>query len=48
MNRRASLRHGLPYGWWKDANFWAFTTSVLLLSGLGLLLFGAWFWGWGG
>lgn len=43
---QASQKRGLPYGWWKSPNFWAFTISVLLLAATGLMLFGMWFWGW--
>ena len=46
MHDRPSLRHGLPFGWWKNPDFWVFVTCVLLLAATGLYLFGAWFWGW--
>lgn len=45
---RAIRKRGLPYGWWKDSHFWAFTICLLWLSAVAVFLFGAWFWGWGG
>lgn len=38
-----SFRHGLPFGWWKSTDFWAFSLSVLSIAGIGLVLFVAWF-----
>lgn len=32
---RVSLRHGLPYGWWKRADFWGGLTAFV--SGLAAL-----------
>jgi hypothetical protein len=40
---RRRLRHGLPYGWWKSPDVWAFTLSVLMLAGLGTVIFATWF-----
>lgn len=43
--RQASLRRGLPYGWWKTATFW----DVVMLLGLALamaLIIAAWFLDW--
>lgn len=37
------MKQGLPYGWWKSPDFWAFTLSVLMLAGLGAVIFAAWF-----
>lgn len=33
----------LPYRWWRSADFWAGTAIILCLSGMGTLLFLAWF-----
>ena len=43
MSARPSLRHGLPYGWWKSTDLWAATLSVLglIIVFTGLML--AWF-----
>jgi hypothetical protein len=41
---------GLDYGWWKSTDFWTAVivmACVLILAGIGSLLFGAWFLGWG-
>lgn len=43
-DRRPSLRHGLSFGWWKSADFWVAGLCLLILSGLGTVLFAAWWW----
>jgi hypothetical protein len=40
------VRGGLPYGWWKSADFWTATLSILGLGLAMFLLFGAWFLDW--
>ena len=42
MNTRPSLRHGLPYGWWKSGDFWAGVITLMTFALLGLII-GAWF-----
>lgn len=42
--QRPTLRRGLPYGWWKNPDIWAFCTMLLMIAGLGLGLFMGWFW----
>lgn len=38
-----SLRHGLPFGWWRSTDVWAAALSILGIAAVGLLLLGAWF-----
>lgn len=46
MTDRPSLRHGLPYRWWRTAGFWAGLSALLLLALLLFILY-VWFLGWG-
>lgn len=34
MSDRPSLRHGLPYGWWKSASLWVALASAAIFIGL--------------
>lgn len=43
---RPSLRHGLPYGWWKSTDVWAAGLSLLMLAGMLALILAAWFLDW--
>ena len=45
MSDRPSLRHGLPYRWWRTGEFWAGLSAVLVLA---LLLFVLYLWFFGG
>ena len=46
MDRRPSLRHGLPYRWWASQGFTAFTWGVvgvtLPITFMGFLLLAEW------
>lgn len=50
MNKnKASFRHGLPYGWWKNTDVWAATISAISLIGVALMMWlvlAAWFLDW--
>ena len=43
MNERPSLRHGLPFGWWRDPDFWGTFATIVIFALLGLVLLAAWF-----
>jgi hypothetical protein len=38
-----SIRHGLPYGWWKSPDVWAAGLSLLIFLAVMVFLFAAWF-----
>lgn len=42
---KPSLRHGLPYGWWKSGDFWAGICFVLTVSMMAMII-AAWFLDW--
>lgn len=46
MSDRPSLRHGLPYGWWKSPDAWAAGICLLLFVGTMAFLLAAWFLDW--
>lgn len=46
MNRKPSLRHGLPYGWWKNSDIWAGAIVLFILSPMMWLILAAWFLDW--
>lgn len=33
---------GLPYGWWKNPDFWALVLGSIMVGGILALLLGAW------
>jgi hypothetical protein len=39
---------GLPYGWWKDPDFWVPVILLLMLIIMTLILIAAWFFDWQG
>lgn len=41
-----SLRHGLPYGWWKNPDVWAGGICLLLFAVTMLGILAAWFLDW--
>lgn len=43
MNR---IRQGLPYGWWRDADFWALMFFVFVACPMLWFILAAWFLGW--
>ena len=46
QNRKPSLRHGLPYGWWKNPDVWAGAIVLFILCPMMWLLLAAWFLDW--
>lgn len=46
QNRKPSLRHGLPYGWWKNPDIWAGAIVLFVLCPMTWLLLAAWFLDW--
>lgn len=40
--RRPSLRHGLPYGWWRSPDFWAAVFFLSVFCSFMTVVFLAW------
>lgn len=43
---RASLRHGLPYGWWKRRDFWVAAICLVMFTIMLTVLVLAWYFDW--
>ena len=46
---RPSLRHGLPYGWWKSTDFWEGLFAFVMMLMFGMMfgvIVSAWFLDW--
>ena len=42
---KPSLRHGLPYGWWKNPHVWGSAASIIALVALMTYTVTAWLFG---
>ncbi len=41
--RRPSLRHGLPLGWWRNPDLWVSVLIGIPMLAMLLFILGAWF-----
>jgi hypothetical protein len=46
VRTRPSIRHGLPYGWWRSPDVWASIFCLLLFIWTVWLIIALWFFGW--
>lgn len=45
-DRRPSLRRGLPYGWWKNRDFWVTLICLFMFIAMLFILVSAWYFDW--